>query len=679
MKRLSLLLLLGLWAGQVVGQSAEVSRLPANLVYGLENASDQFEYREWLDWLDNYPERFGTTDYINEPLIAGGRQTIRVRYRAGVDLPIGSRIAIAAPFGAGITFQFLEPSEPNYIEVRSDNFERQLVAVTVPAGVPFNSWYEGKTQLAFEIQGAGLQNGEEIQFELRNLQLPTKAGPFYLPLSLALPGQVVMYSERPTQLLVQPNRTERVQLIAPSRVGRSATTSLELRIQDRFGNLTAASLPTFDLLLNGTFVQRVTPTTAVTEITDVRFSTPGTYVAEVRTGGGSLRATSNPIVVQSGNKQIDWFDLSPGVAIEGLDVDLERASYRFGGSVLKVLTPAARFDVAVPYSPTDDRNLGSDARLVQIAAGESQYEWFANRMLQRGYRLGFAAGSFTPLMTSGRPGLHGLTASISGGLALGKTYATTGERIVVHATVNGAEPGSRIAAAKERRISGWVQGTTGIDRIELLKNGTVIDTYSTSKPDSNLLKISLKSSSEPIKGQRDRPRNGREWIGFVRTSKTPLTFTSADGFRNSARQAAAQNGERRVDFITWTHGGWSSFVVSLDDALDDEVVELSLRGGLEDEDIPTQLRAPATIPAARQMIPLFDLANGPVTRTVQVAGYEDEIRFEFIDPEAPDYLEFRFLDLSPFAEEDYYYIRVLQHDDAVAWTSPVFVGGFDLP
>jgi hypothetical protein len=282
------------------------------------------------------------------------------------------------------------------------------------------------------------------------------------------------------------------------------------------------------------------------------------------------------------------------------------------------------------------------------------------------------------MSNSGRVG--GLTASLAqtGGLNQGKTYATTGAKIVVHATVNGVEPGGRTSTAKERQISGWVQGTGPIDRIELLKNGQVIETRSTMAADSNVLKVSMRSSSMPIKNQRDRPRNGREWIGFVRT-KDRLDLVGAPGFRNSKRQAIAQNGSNRVDFITWTHGGWSSFYVALGEGDDDGVVELNLRAGREDADIPTVLREPAVTPATRQMIPLFDLGDGPVIRSIPVSGYTDEVRFERVNFEADDYVEFQFSDISPFALEDYYYIRVIQHDDHVAWTSPVFVGGFDAP
>jgi hypothetical protein len=79
------------------------------------------------------------------------------------------------------------------------------------------------------------------------------------------------------------------------------------------------------------------------------------------------------------------------------------------------------------------------------------------------------------------------------------------------------------------------------------------------------------------------------------------------------------------------------------------------------------------------MVPMFELSNGPVSRFIEVAGYQDEVRFELVDPEATSYSDFRFTDLVPAMTEDYYYLKVIQQDDHVALTSPVFVGGFDAP
>ena len=120
-------------------------------------------------------------------------------------------------------------------------------------------------------------------------------------------------------------------------------------------------------------------------------------------------------------------------------------------------------------------------------------------------------------------------------------------------------------------------------------------------------------------------------------------------------------------------------MVTLSALIESEVIELNLRSGHEDFDLQPEHRAPATIPPSRQMVPLFDLQAGPIQRVVKVDGYDDEIRFELVNPEAPAYVEFRFTDIAADETEDYYYIRVLQLDDHKAWTSPVFVGGFDAP
>ena len=50
-----------------------------------------------------------------------------------------------------------------------------------------------------------------------------------------------------------------------------------------------------------------------------------------------------------------------------------------------------------------------------------------------------------------------------------------------------------------------------------------------------------------------------------------LALAAHSGFRTERQ--AAQNDWNRVDFITWTHGGWSSSMVSLDEAgAEDEVL-----------------------------------------------------------------------------------------------------------
>lgn len=660
---------------------AESHQLPSELALGLANEPENTEYQQWFSYWQNQPQLLGEVSYRNEPLLAGESQALTVRFTPGMDLPVGSVLTLMAPWESGISFQAQTTTAPNHVVAVSRGLA-QLSPSAVDAPVPFASWYEGNLMLGFEVQQAALTAGEEVEFQVSNLSLPGRAGPLYLPVAFRLPNQKVLMRGPQVELTVRPNRTERVQLIAPSRLGRNQSADVQILLTDRFGNSAIDRLPTLDVLLDGEYFQRVEPTSALTTISGIRFSEPGRHQVEVRTGGGSLRGISNPIVVQSGDKQVRWIDLSPDDP--ELQTVLTRRSLTAGGSLMQLGAVSGQMPLAIatPFIPTDDRSLDTSIGLVQIASGESQYPWFADRLLQSGYRLGFTAGSYSPLRPVGPNPRTGLTAVLGSpmpaGLEQGATVATTGARMVLHATVNGAEPGRRVSAAKNREVIGWVQGTGPLDRIELVKNGELISSQAiAAKLDSPVLRVSMKSSSAPFRRQRDLPRNGREWIGFIRASSAPLQLLGAPGFRNSVRQAIAQNGGNRVDFITWTHGGASSFMVQLGETSEDEVIELNLRAGQEDSDIEPRLRQPAKIPPARLMIPWYELANGPVTRFVEVAGYQDEIRFELVDPNASDYAEFRFTDVSPFAEEDYYYIKAIQLDDHVAWTSPVFVGGFD--
>ena len=155
----------------------------------------------------------------------------------------------------------------------------------------------------------------------------------------------------------------------------------------------------------------------------------------------------------------------------------------------------------------------------------------------------------------------------------------------------------------------------------------------------------------------------------------------APGFRDEARQGIHLNKDNRVDFITWTRGNSSSFMLDLNAMEDDAVFELNLGAGHEDIDVSPSLRPPSAIAANRQMVSLFDLVEGPVIRAMNVAGYADFVTFELVSRESDTDIEFSFSDkqgkFGSIKEGDYYYIRVRQLDDEMAWSSPVFVGGFD--
>jgi len=249
--------------------------------------------------------------------------------------------------------------------------------------------------------------------------------------------------------------------------------------------------------------------------------------------------------------------------------------------------------------------------------------------------------------------------------------------------VNGAYPGSRVALKNRRQISGEVFATTGIEAIELLRNGEIIDHHRMETNDSNELKVkvTLRSASKPLTAGLDIPRNGREWLGFLRVSGASIRSLSAQGFENQGRSAIAINpGEAgRVDFIAWTHGNEQSFVLSLEEFPDEEILfGMNIKEGFEDVDLLPETREPSITPSIRHKLSINDMTGDGVTREINVNGYLDAIHYQVVNSLSPEHEAFSFVDLRTSRPGDYYYIRVRQSGNQTLWSSPVYVGGFDI-
>lgn len=374
--------------------------------------------------------------------------------------------------------------------------------------------------------------------------------------------------------------------------------------------------------------------------------------------------------------------------------------------------PRGAITVAIPEVPADPRGFGlGTPDLVEIQSGAGSFGWYGERVAALGQRVGFtgsATSHFSPL--AGRDGRTAVSVlageSLWDALREGRTWVTTGPRIVLDTRVNGLPPGSRAGPAIVRNIEGRVRGTAPIDRVELVRNGEVIATRRlATNTDSEWLKVEFHSASAPLGGQHDLPRNGREWIGFLRVTDGRIAGVDAANLVDTRRQGAAINpgDSQRVDFITWTRGAHSSFLVRLQqpraqtgepdpaalapvgEGLSSQepspmplpTLEIALRGGREDADQAPLTRAPATIPPTTMVIGLQELKQGSVVREYAVDGYQDKVTLTLVDREVPSDVSFSFIDRRPHGAGDYYYVRAIQADDHMAISSPVIVGGFD--
>ena len=89
------------------------------------------------------------------------------------------------------------------------------------------------------------------------------------------------------------------------------------------------------------------------------------------------------------------------------------------------------------------------------------------------------------------------------------------------------------------------------------------------------------------------------------------------------------------------------------------------------------MRLPVTIPGQWVRLGLADLRRGRLERALPADGYPDDgITLRHIIRDGERDVAFSYTDAREPQEGDYYYIRVRQVNDAMAWSSPVWVGGY---
>ncbi len=356
--------------------------------------------------------------------------------------------------------------------------------------------------------------------------------------------------------------------------------------------------------------------------------------------------------------------------------------------------------VVIPHAHQAGDYRLSDAELeplVEIMSQHGNFEWFGRLYLQHGHQVGFIAASDNHLSQPGFSAPLGGSLSQRGGLGALiapartaddlfnamkslRTYATTGDRIIVDFSVNGAAMGERTAFNKTRNISGRVIGTAPIDRIEVVKNEAVLFSRAYYAEESDKLGkdetflLTFQSDSKPL-NPGDNPRGWRTWQGTLEVSNADIVSMQAyDATFPTQTVETSTTSPNRLVFNTKTRGGTSSYLLHLNNIqrtskLRFDIVEHAETGGA-----PPIYRPHQRIPALTFELALKDMQQGRVSHRQTFAGYTDQIVLRKIVETGEQDVSFEFTDEGT-RQGDYYYLRVFQANDAAAWSSPIWVGG----
>lgn len=336
--------------------------------------------------------------------------------------------------------------------------------------------------------------------------------------------------------------------------------------------------------------------------------------------------------------------------------------------------------------------------LVEIMSQHGTFEWFARMYLNHGHQVGFTAASDNHLAQPGYTSPQGGSLSQRGGLgalrAMTKerdalfdamrdlaSYATTGDRIILDVQLNGVEMGQRTPFQEERVITGRVIGTAPINEIAIVKNDSVVwqRNYlidNANIPSSGTYQIVFKSDSDPTH-PFDNPRGWRTWSGTMKVKDAKLLSAKNTNFGNIAADAINRIDDETMGFAAITRGGESSILVELDQVTAGTELTFELNQAREFGGGPPKIRRHQLITAGTVSLTLSDMKEGLVQEPVEFQGYVDSISLRRVVREGEMDVSFR-IELEPGKlHGDYYYVRVTQANDAIAWSSPIWVGGFN--
>jgi hypothetical protein len=297
--------------------------------------------------------------------------------------------------------------------------------------------------------------------------------------------------------------------------------------------------------------------------------------------------------------------------------------------------------------------------------------------LSLGLHCGVAGGSDSHLGFPGayREGIIGVFAAgltrddILSGTWKRRTIASSGERITIDFRLNDGFIGDIMPATHNRHIRGSVSGWDEIDRIEVIKNNAVVH------------------RAYPRPGQRtidDQPRRfllrfeygwgPRPAFGNPGVSDwdVHIGFEGADIVSwEPCFQAAPFDEERRHQIeVTSQDAALTSYTSRVGALLEvpTNAIVFEILGRASDT-VTFQITKPNQRTFTYRLGDLFKSSEAEF-----LGEYLSEsILVHRLVPEPDYHVDFEFEDQGSTSKEDYYYIRTLQTNDQLAWSSPIWV------
>jgi hypothetical protein len=301
--------------------------------------------------------------------------------------------------------------------------------------------------------------------------------------------------------------------------------------------------------------------------------------------------------------------------------------------------------------------------VIEVHSCWGTFEWFLDEALERGYRVGFVAGSDDHKCRPGAaaPGagafgvLGGLTClyardltreALWEALRARRASCSTGERVLAQLRGDGHWMGEEYEAAGAPRFEVFVAGTDALEEV-LIRRGTETAYAHPLAPPTlgNRIRVAWT-------GARILDRNRQQaWDGGLRIEGARIRHAETYFFDTPA-EGITRWDAGEVRWRSRTAGDEDGVILTLDDPT---------RGTLHFESEPIRFSVPlAEVGGQGRVFPAGGIRRQVVVKRLPAAPGPRAVRFTWSDP-----------GIRPGWNA--YYVRVKQANGSLAWTSPVYV------
>lgn len=314
---------------------------------------------------------------------------------------------------------------------------------------------------------------------------------------------------------------------------------------------------------------------------------------------------------------------------------------------------------------------------IEIYSAHGQFEWFLKDALKRGLKAGFIASSDDAYGKLGDsiPGdrlfaVHGgITCVYAKNLSRRslwrafksrRVYGTTGERIQLRFKSAEHWMGEEISSPDPVTFSVEASGTAGIDRIDLFRGSEKVHSfYGQPEGEPHRIKLVWRGAAS-----RERARQ-TIWQGEIGLSDGK--FTEVLRYRlDYPLEELSQESANRIVFNTITAGDEDGVVMAVDAP---KGAKLTLDGSIRARN---QFGEDAgNFRPLSFSIPLDEITD--METIFPAGGVDREVAVRKVGSAYPRRVQFKWTENDADHRPAIYWVRVLQEDGAIAWSSPIFV------